>query len=37
MNTINGNGVFMATWRHCIPYNERTMHLLGTSKDYREE
>lgn len=21
----------------CIPYNERTMHLLGTSEDYREE
>ena len=21
----------------CIPYNERTMHLLGTSEDYKEE
>lgn len=28
--------VFMATWRHCLPYNERTMHLLGTSEDYKE-
>lgn len=22
--------------RYCIPYNERTMHLLGTSEDYKE-
>ena len=24
-------------FNHCIPYNERTMHLLGTTEDYREE
>lgn len=24
-------------YRFCIPYNERTMHLLGTSEDYKEE
>lgn len=23
--------------RYCIPYNEKTMHLLGTSEDYKEE
>lgn len=23
--------------RKCIPYNEKTMHLLGTKEDYREE
>ena len=25
-----------APFNYCIPYNERTMHLLGTSEDYRE-
>ncbi len=24
-------------WKQCIPYNERTMHLLGTTEDYKEE
>ena len=24
-------------WKYCIPYNERTMHLLGTTEDYKEE
>ena len=24
-------------YRFCLPYNERTMHLLGTIEDYREE
>ena len=24
------------TFNQCIPYNERTMHLLGTSEDYKE-
>ena len=24
-------------YRFCIPYNERTMHLLGTSEDYKED
>lgn len=26
-----------SNWNYCIPYNERTMHLLGTTEDYREE
>ena len=24
-------------YRFCIPYNEKTMHLLGTAEDYKEE
>lgn len=24
-------------YRFCLPYNERTMHLLGTKEDYKEE
>lgn len=24
-------------FRQCIPYNEKTMHLLGTTEDYKEE
>ena len=24
-------------YRKCIPYNEKTMHLLGTAEDYKEE
>lgn len=24
-------------YKYCIPYNERTMHLLGTREDYKEE
>lgn len=24
-------------WEHCIPYNEHTAHLLGTSDPYEEE
>ena len=23
-------------YRFCLPYNEKTMHLLGTSEDYKE-
>lgn len=30
------NGETFLFYRFCIPYNERTMHLLGTSEDYRE-
>ena len=26
----------VAHWNQCIPYNERTMHLLGTAEDYKE-
>ena len=25
------------TYRKCIPYNKKTMHLLGTNNDYEEE
>ncbi len=24
-------------YRFCLPYNEKTMHLLGTTEDYKEE
>lgn len=24
-------------YRFCLPYNEKTMHLLGTAEDYKEE
>ena len=30
-------GKSVVHWKQCIPYNERTMHLLGTSEDYKEE
>ena len=23
-------------WNHCIPYNEETKHLLGTTNEYKE-
>lgn len=25
------------SWTYCIPYNEKTAHLLGTIEDYKEE
>lgn len=25
------------TWRYCIPYNDRTAHLLGTTDNYDED
>ena len=31
------NGVRPSHWKQCIPYNERTMHLLGTTEDYKED
>ena len=31
---IYGNGC--GYYDYCIPYNERTMHLLGTAEDYKE-
>lgn len=31
------NGLDECGYHFCIPYNERTMHLLGTSRDYEEE
>lgn len=30
-------GIFEDNYAFCLPYNERTMHLLGTKDDYREE
>lgn len=32
-----GVSTFIMHWKYYIPYNERTMHLLGTSEDYKEE
>lgn len=31
------NGLDECGYHFCIPYNERTMHLLGTLEDYKEE
>lgn len=31
------DGVNDCSYRECIPYNEQTMHLLGTTEDYKEE
>ena len=31
------NGLDECGYHFCIPYNERTMHLLGTTEDYKEE
>ena len=31
------DGFSKSVWRSCIPYNEKTMHLLGTTNDYKEE
>lgn len=31
------DGLSKSVWRSCIPYNEKTMHLLGTTNDYKEE
>lgn len=25
------------TWKQCVPYNEQTAHLLGTTEEYKEE
>ena len=36
----NNDGIFHAcvghTWRYCIPYNEETKHLLGTTEPYEQ-
>ena len=32
---IYGNGC--GYYDYCLPYNERTMHLLGTTEDYKED
>lgn len=29
-------GKSVVHWRYCLPYNEETMHLLGTVSDYEE-
>lgn len=31
------NGEKFSAYKQCIPYNEKTMHLLGTGEDYRED
>ena len=31
------NGLDECGYHFCIPYNKRTMHLLGTNEDYKEE
>ena len=31
------NGLDECGYHFCIPYNKRTMHLLGTAEDYKEE
>lgn len=31
------DGVDECGYRECIPYNKKTMHLLGTSEDYKED
>lgn len=35
--TRPADGVGEIGYRFCLPYNERTMHLLGTMEDYKEE
>lgn len=34
--TLVTDGIRPLHWKQCIPYNERTMHLLGTAEDYKE-
>ena len=34
---VVGNGLVGGGFKYCLPYNERTMHLLGTTEDYKEE
>lgn len=24
-------------YRHCLPYNDKTAHLVGTNEDYKEQ
>lgn len=31
------DGVDDCGYRECIPYNEQTMNMLGTTQDYKEE
>ena len=35
--TLVTDGIRPLYWKQCIPYNEKTMHLLGTTEDYKEE
>ena len=35
--TRPADGIGEIGYCYCLPYNERTMHLLGTSEDYKEE
>lgn len=31
------DGIDDCGYSECIPYNEKTMHMLGTTEDYKEE
>ena len=33
---IANAGVSVIHWKYCLPYNEKTMHMLGTNEDYKE-
>lgn len=35
--SVTSAGTDKAFYRYCIPYNEKTMHLLGSTEDYEEE
>ena len=35
--TRPADGIGEIGYRYCLPYNEKTMHLLGTSEDYKED
>ena len=36
MGFLVNTGKSVVHWKQCLPYNERTMHLLGTAEDYKE-
>ena len=33
---VTSSGIDKAFYRYCIPYNEKTMHLIGSTEDYEE-
>ena len=36
LDNCNNHVCIAAVWNYCIPYNEKTAHLLGTTKAYNE-
>lgn len=34
---VTSAGTDRAFYRYCLPYNDKTMHLLGTAEDYKKE